>query len=74
MLTAALEKTEEENCIVEILDFAGLWASYLGGYLADRFGKVRTILIANTLAAAGTYMITQVPFGFAALILRIGIF
>jgi MFS family permease len=42
---------------------AGLWASPLGGYLSDRFGTVRVVLVMSFLTGPALYLLTVMPFG-----------
>jgi MFS family permease len=42
---------------------AGLWASPLGGYLSDRFGRVRIILTSSIFSGVLIYLLNVVPFG-----------
>jgi len=57
-----------------IIYSAGLWASPLGGYLSDRLGKVRVVLVVSILSAPLLFLIDLAPVGLAqgALLLMIG--
>lgn len=65
---------ETGGAFVAIFYVAGLWASTLGGYLSDRFGKIRIILAACVAIGIITYFLNLAPFGFAigALLLVLG--
>jgi MFS family permease len=55
---------------------AGLWASILGGYLSDHFGRVRIMILACFALGFLTYFLNLAPFGLGigALLLIIGMF
>ena len=42
---------------------AGLWASPLGGYLADRFGTVRVVLTMSFVTSLVMCLLTIIPYG-----------
>jgi len=46
-----------------IIYSAGLWASPLGGFLSDRFGTVRVVLVMAFLTGPVLYLLTVVPYG-----------
>ena len=60
---------------LSIVYSAGLWASPLGGYLADRFGKLRVVLIACLVSSPLIYLLNVVPYGLGigAVLLFIGV-
>lgn len=60
---------------LSIMYSAGLWASMLGGYLSDRFGKIKIIVAVNLIAAGCVYLLNYASFGvqIGALLLIIGI-
>ncbi len=41
----------------------GLWASPLGGYLSDRLGRVRVVLVVCLIAGPAVYLLNLVPYG-----------
>jgi len=57
-----------------IIYSAGLWASPLGGYLSDRLGKVRVVLVVSLVSGPLLYLVNLASFGvgLAALLLVIG--
>ena len=59
---------------LSIVYSAGLWAGPLGGYLADRFGRLRVVLIACLVSGPLIYLLNVVPYGLGvgALLLFIG--
>ena len=59
---------------LSLLYSTGLWAGPLGGYLSDRFGKIRMILLMCFILGPVVYLMKDVPYGpgFAVLILLIG--
>ncbi len=67
---------EAGGAFLAVFYVGGLWASTLGGYLADRFGKIRMILLSCFAMGILTYFINLAPFGIAmgALLLIIGMF
>jgi MFS family permease len=67
---------ESAGAMLSIVHSAGLWAGPLGGYLSDRFGRLRIILIACLGLGVLTYVLNFAPFGIAigALLLIIGMF
>ena len=42
---------------------AGLWANPLGGWLADRLGSIRVILVVCLIAGPAIFLVTQFPYG-----------
>jgi MFS family permease len=66
---------ESAAASLSIIYSAGLWASPLGGYLSDRFGKVPVVLVVCLLIGPIVYLITVVPYGagFIALLLIMGV-
>jgi MFS family permease len=67
---------EAGGAFIAIFASSGLWASTLGGYLADRFGRVRMILILCFSIGVLIYLINLAPFGIAmgALLVVLGMF
>ena len=59
---------------IAIIYSAGLWASPLGGYLSDRLGGVRVILVVCFIASPVIYLLNLTPYGpgIGALLLIIG--
>jgi len=59
---------------LSIIYSAGLWASPLGGYLSDRFGRLRVILLACLIISPLIYLLNLVSYGpgIGALLLFIG--
>ena len=57
-----------------IIYSAGLWASPLGGYLSDRLGKVRVVLVVSLVTGPLIYLMNLASFGvgLGALLLVIG--
>jgi predicted MFS family arabinose efflux permease len=53
---------------------AGLWANPLGGWLADRLGSIRVILVVCLIAGPAIFLVTQLPYGWglAAIFLVMG--
>ena len=60
---------------ISIIYFAGLWASPLGGYISDRIGKVRVVLVACLVTGPLIYLLNIVPsgLGIGAVLLMFGI-
>jgi MFS family permease len=52
---------------------AGFWAGPLGGYLSDRFGRVRVTLGASLLAGPIIYLLSRVSMGIGVYLVLIGI-
>lgn len=50
--------------LLAIVYSAGLWASILGGYLSDRFGRIPIILFTCLLAGPAIYLLNIVPYGY----------
>ncbi len=67
---------ETGGAFLAIYYAAGLWASTLGGYLSDRFGKIRIILVACFAMGILIYFFNLAPFGLGmgALLLIVGMF
>ncbi|MBI4283778.1 MAG: MFS transporter [Chloroflexi bacterium] len=42
---------------------AGFWAAPLGGYLADRFGRLTVVLVTSLIAGPLFYLLTLAPYG-----------
>ncbi len=59
---------------LSIIYSAGLWASPLGGYLSDRFGRLRVVLLACLIISPLIYLLNLVSYGpgIGALLLVIG--
>jgi predicted MFS family arabinose efflux permease len=66
---------EAAAAFIAIIYFAGLLASPLGGYLADRFGRVAVLLAASFIAGPIIYLLNLAPFGFGigAVLIIIGV-
>lgn len=60
--------------LLSLIYLAGVWASPLGGYLADRFGQLQVILIVSLFAGPIVYLLNLAPYGFAiyAVLLALG--
>ena len=60
--------------LLAIIYSAGLWASPLGGYLADRLGTVRLILATSFISGCMVYILNHIPYGpgFIVLLLIMG--
>ncbi len=67
---------EAGGAFIAIFASSGLWASTMGGYLADRFGRVRMILISCFAIGVLIYLVNLTPFGIAmgALLVVLGMF
>lgn len=67
---------EVGGIFISIYYSTGLWASTLGGYLADRFGKIRIMLLACFALGFLSYFLNLAPFGVAlgALVMIMGMF
>jgi len=67
---------EAAGAFPAIFASSGLWGSALGGYLADRFGRVRMIFIVCLAIGTLIYFLNLAPFGIAmgALLVVIGMF
>jgi len=65
---------EAAAAYLAIIYSAGLWAGPLGGYLSDRLGKVRVVLVVSLLTGPLVYLVDLASFGvgLAALLLLIG--
>jgi ACS family hexuronate transporter-like MFS transporter len=48
---------------LSVIYSAGLWAGPIGGYLADRVGKVPIIVTSNLIVGALIYLLNHVPYG-----------
>ncbi|MFC1914795.1 MFS transporter [Chloroflexota bacterium] len=61
--------------LVALVYSAGLWAAPLGGYFADRFGKMRVVLAVCLISGPVFYLLDLVSNGlwFYALLLAIGV-
>jgi predicted MFS family arabinose efflux permease len=67
--------TEEKAAVLLAFVYsAGLWASPLGGYLADRLGRIQVVLAVCFVTGPMVYLLTVTPYGFGimALLLLIG--
>jgi FSR family fosmidomycin resistance protein-like MFS transporter len=60
--------------LLSLIYLAGVWASPLGGYLADRFGQLQVILLVSLFSGPLVYLFNLAPYGIAiyALLLLIG--
>ena len=67
---------EAGGAFIAIFYSAGLWASTLGGYLSDRFGTIRMVVISCLAIGILTYFFNLAPFGvgIGALLLLTGMF
>jgi MFS family permease len=54
---------------------AGLWASPVGGYIADRIGKTKLVLLVSLVVGPVIYLLNAIPYGVItwALLFIIGI-
>jgi YNFM family putative membrane transporter len=61
--------------LVSVMQSAGLWASVAGGYLSDRLGKIKIILVINLTTASCIYLLTDASLGIeiGILLLVIGV-
>ena len=66
---------EAAAALIAVIYSAGLWASPLGGYLSDRFGRVTMTLVASFISGPVIYLLNLVPYGLGigAVLLTIGI-
>ncbi len=48
---------------LSVIYSAGLWAGPLGGYLADRIGRVPIILVSSLIVGTLIYLLNLVPYG-----------
>lgn len=57
-----------------VLYSAGLWGNPLGGWLADKLGSIRVILVVCLIAGPAIFLVTQLPYGWGltALLLVMG--
>lgn len=67
---------EVGGIFISIYYSTGLWSSTLGGYLADRFGKIKIMLLACFSLGFLSYFLNLAPFGVAlgALVMILGMF
>lgn len=71
--------SEEEAAIfLSVLYSAGLWASPVGGYLSDRWGRVPVTIVTCLITAPLIYLMVVVPYGpsglfFGALLVIFGV-
>jgi DHA1 family purine base/nucleoside efflux pump-like MFS transporter len=65
---------EAAAAYLAIIYSAGLWAGPLGGYLSDRLGTVRVVLVVSLVSGPLLYLVNLASFGvgLAALLLVIG--
>lgn len=58
-----------------LLYSSGLWAPPLGGYISDRFGRVRVMLLLGFIAGPVIYLLNLAPYslGIGAVLVAIGI-
>jgi predicted MFS family arabinose efflux permease len=65
---------EAAAAYLAIIYSAGLWASPLGGYLSDRLGKVRVVMVVSLVTGPLLYLVNLASFGvgLVALLLVIG--
>jgi len=61
--------------LLSIVNFAGLWAGPVGGYISDRIGRVRIIIACGLISGILVYALKLVPWGlgFGAVLFLIGI-
>ena len=64
---------EAAAALVAIIYSSGLWASPLGGYLSDRFGRVPVILAVCLMGGPTIYLLNLVQYGFGMGAVLIGI-
>ena len=67
---------EEVGAAMLALVFSGgLWASLLGGYLSDRLGRVRVLVVTCLLAGPIIYLLNLAPFGWSisAVLILVGV-
>jgi MFS family permease len=67
-------KEETAAAFVALIYSAGLWAGPLGGYLSDRFGRIRVMLVVCFVSAPTTLLLILAPYGlaFGATLLIVG--
>ena len=67
---------EAAAAFVAIFYSAGLWASLLGGTLADRFGSVPVVLVVCFMTGPAIYLLNYIPsaFGVGCLLFVMGVF
>ena len=67
---------EAAAAFIAIFYSAGLWASLLGGTLADRFGSVPVVLVVCFMAGPAIYLLNFIPsaFGVGCLLFVMGVF
>lgn len=65
---------EAAAALLSVIYSAGLWAGPLGGYLADRWGKIPVMLVICLITGPAIYLLNVLPYGigFGALLLTIG--
>ena len=61
--------------MLAIVFSGGLWASLLGGYLSDRLGRVRVLVVTCLLAGPIIYLLNLAPFGWSisAVLILVGV-
>ncbi|MFH1381270.1 MAG: MFS transporter [Chloroflexota bacterium] len=64
---------ETAAALIALIYSCGLWASPLGGYLSDRFGRVPVVVLDCLLAGPVIFMLTQAPAGIGVGAVLVGI-
>jgi len=66
---------EAAAALIALVYSAGLWAAPLGGYLADRLGKVQMVLAVCLISGPAIYLLNMVSYGlcFFVLLLAVGV-
>ena len=62
---------ETAGILLALVYSGGLWASPLGGYLCDRWGRVPIIIAVSTVAGLIIYLLTLAAYGWAVIALLI---
>jgi len=62
---------ETGAAFIALIYSCGLWASPLGGYLSDRFGRIPVMLVACFAAGPFIYLLNLVPYGLGVGVLLI---
>ena len=65
---------EMAAAIIALFYSAGLWASFVGGYLSDRFGQVPVTVVVCLLTGPFLYLLNIIPYGwgFSVLLVLLG--
>ena len=59
--------------LLSIVYLGGLWAGPLGGYLSDRLGKVRVLVVVSLITGPVIYLLNLVSFGLSLFVVLAGI-